>query len=61
MPKLKVSLSIGYAGARRDDVIEIDDDDWNDCDTEEDREKLIDEYWTDWSQQYIDGGAEIVE
>jgi hypothetical protein len=61
MPKLKVSLSIGFPGACRGDVIEIDDDEWEACDTDEKKEDLINEYWADWSNNYIDGGASLVE
>lgn len=61
MPKLKVTLGIGFAGARQEDVIEIDDDEWNDCETEEEKEKLIDEYATEWAWDYIDIGANITD
>ncbi len=61
MPKIKVTLSIGIANARQEDVLEINDDEWNDCDTEEERQDLMDEYWKYWSNDYIDGGVELVE
>ena len=61
MPKLKVTLGIGFAGARHEDEIEIDEDEWNDCETEEEREKLIDEYATEWAWDYIDIGANLLD
>jgi hypothetical protein len=61
MPTLKVSLSIGFADAEQQDEIEIDEDEWNDCETEEEREKLIDQYAQDWALNYINIGAEVVE
>ena len=61
MPKLKVSLGIGFANARQIDEIEIDNDEWNACETDEDREKLIDQYATEWAWDYIDIGAELSE
>ena len=61
MPKLKVTLSIGYSGATHEDVLEIEDDEWVSCETDEEREKLIDDYWGDWANNYIDGSAVIVD
>jgi hypothetical protein len=61
MPILKVSLGIGFANAQQQDKIEIDEDEWNDCENEEEREKLIDQYAQDWAWNYIDIGAEVVE
>ena len=61
MPKLKVTLSIGYSGATHEDILEIEDDEWADCKTDEEREKLIGDYWGDWANNYIDGSAVIVD
>lgn len=61
MPKLKVSLSIGYPGANRSEVFGIPDDEWNECESEEEREKLIDSYALDWAWNYIDIGATVEE
>lgn len=61
MANLKVTLSIGYPTAKHEDVIEVDDDELNECETEEDREKLIDQYWQEWAWNYIEGGAELIE
>ena len=61
MPKVKVSLGIGFANASHEDVIEIDDTEWAECETEEERGNLLGEYWQDWANNYIDGGTEVVE
>ena len=56
----KVTLGIGYAGANHEDEIEIDDDDYASCETDKQRQDLLDEYWRDWSNNYIDGCIEII-
>ena len=56
MPLLKVSLSIGLANASQEDEIEIDQEEWNECETDEQREQLKEAYWKDWAGNYIDGG-----
>jgi len=61
MPEIKVTLSIGFAGATHEDVIEIDDDEWNYCKTEKERNDLMYDYWKDWSGNYIDGGPELID
>ena len=61
MPQIKVSLSIGLANATQKDIIDIDETEWSECETDEQREDLINEYWRDWSVNYIDGDAELVE
>lgn len=60
MPKLRVTLSVGLAGANRSDIIEIDDDEWNECETDACKEKLIDLYATAWAWEYIDIDAQIL-
>ena len=61
MPKLKLSLSIGFANAEQKETIDICETEWSECETDEERDRLIDGYWTDWSNNYIDGGAWIVD
>lgn len=61
MPKLKVSLSIGYPTAKHEDVINVDDEEYNACETDNDREELLESYWRDWSNNYIEGYFEIVD
>ena len=61
MPNLKVSLNIGFINATQEDILDIDDQEWAECETEEDREKLIDSYATEWAWNYIEIGAHIVD
>ena len=56
--KIKVTLSIGYSTANREDVIEVDVDEYNECETDEERDNLLYQYWKDWSSDFIDGGWE---
>ena len=61
MPTLKVFLSIGYGkGASHEDEIEIPEDEWGGL-TEEEKEKLADDYTTEWANNYIDFGYSIKE
>jgi hypothetical protein len=60
MPMFKVTLGIGFANARHEDVIEIPQEEL-DGKTEEERGKLMDEWWQDWANDYIDGGISAVE
>jgi len=61
MPKLKVSLGIGFANANQSDVIDIDEAEWKACETEQDKDALINEYAKEWAWEYIDLGAVIQE
>ena len=61
MPNLAVSIGIGLANARQEDVIFINDNEWNDCETQEDRDDLCQQYWQDWSNNLIDGSFEIID
>jgi len=56
MAKYKVSLGIGFANAVHRDVIEIDDGELEQCTTEAEKDDLIQSYWQDWANNYIDGG-----
>lgn len=60
MPKIRVSLSIGLAGCTQEDILEIDDIEWDECETDEQRDELMDMYWKEWSNGYIDGGVELI-
>lgn len=55
MAEYKVTLSIGYSGAVQEDIIEVDDDELADCETEYERQDLLNEYWRDWAGSYIEG------
>jgi hypothetical protein len=61
MPKMKVSLGIGYSNSNQEDIIEIDEDEWNECETDEDRADLMNDYWKNWADNFIDGGTEIID
>ena len=57
--KFKVSLSIGYVNATKEDVIEIDDEDIP-ADPGE-RELFLHAAWSEWAWNYIDGWIEAVD
>lgn len=61
MAKFRVTLSIGYSNASREEVIEIDDGELEACTTEQEREKLMNEHWQDWANNFIDGSIEPME
>ncbi len=58
--KVKVTLSIGYPAANREDTIDVDDDDYNACETDDERYKLLSDYWPEWSNDHIEGGWKII-
>lgn len=58
MPKVRLNLSIGYAGADRNEVEDIDDAFWESL-TAEEREKYLDELSRDWANNYVEYNAEI--
>ena len=59
--KIRLTLSIGYANSKHEDIIDVPQDEWDDCETEEQRDELLSQYWQDWSNNFIDGGCEVVE
>ena len=61
MAQLKVHLSIGYPGANHEDIIDVDDGELAECETEQEREDLLTQYWVDWSNDYIEGYHELVD
>ena len=61
MPKMKVSLGIGFANARQEEILDIDEQEWSECETDEEREMLIDDYAKEWAWDYIDIGAVLIE
>mgnify|MGYP003658210227 FL=1 len=61
MPTIKVTLSIGFVGAVHEDELEVNQEEWDECATEDEREALIDEHWTTWSNNYIEGSAVLIE
>ena len=61
MPKIRVSLGIGFANAEHVDELEVDQTEWDDCETDKQRDDLMETYWRDWSNNYIDGGFELIK
>ncbi len=61
MPQIRVTLSIGFVGAEHIDTLIIDEQEWNECATEEEKQALMNEYWQNWANNYIDGGAVLIE
>lgn len=59
MEKLKLTLGIGLSGATREEIIEIPAEELEGL-TEDERNEVLDDYWRDWSNNYIDGGVEIL-
>lgn len=60
MAKLRVSLSIGFVGAKHEDVIDVDDEELEECSSEDERNELLNSYWQDWANNYIEGVCELV-
>lgn len=61
MPRVRMTLGIGLANARQEDIIDVDNEEWADCESDIDRDNLLEQYWKDWSGDYIDGGYEVIE
>ena len=61
MPKINVSLSIGYPSATKKDTLEVDETEWEECTTEEERESLLQEYWQDWANNHIEGNFHLID
>lgn len=61
MPKVKVTLSIGFITANREEIIDIDDDEYMACETGDEKEQLMEEYWQDWANNYIEGNINLID
>ncbi len=59
MPQAEVTLSIGFSTATHEDILDIDEDAYQACKSEEDRETLLNEYWQNWANNYIKGSINI--
>lgn len=57
--KVRMTLNIGLANAKKEDTIEYDAVDVPSKPKE--REQWLHEEWQEWAWQYIDGGATIEE
>lgn len=57
--KYKFVLSIGFPDAQRSEIVEFYDDgygnNWSEL-TEEDKERILDSEYKEWSQNIIEGG-----
>lgn len=58
--KIKLFVNTGFANCKHEDILEIDDQEWNEM-TEEEREKYMDEAAGDFMNNYIEYGAYPVE
>lgn len=61
MAKLKVELCIGFPTAVKRSVINVDDDELASCETDDEREDLLQGYWQDWANNHIDGSFKLVD
>ena len=59
--KAKVTLGIGNATRKKEDVIDIDESEYALCKTDEERQKLLDEYYEDWANNYIVGSINLIK
>jgi len=59
MAWFRFTLGIGFAGARHDTEYEIDDEELAGLDADA-RDKAVQEHWTEWAWNYIDGGPEEI-
>jgi len=55
--KVRMTLNIGLSGCKREEVIEIQDEELEGL-SGEDRQSVIDDYWNQWAWNFVDGGAE---
>jgi uncharacterized protein (DUF4213/DUF364 family) len=60
MPEVRMTLGIGFANACQEEIIDVDDQEWADCENDKQRDDLLDSYWKDWAWNYIDGGFEVL-
>lgn len=61
MPKVRMTLGIGIANANQEEIIDIYEHEWNDCETDKEREDLLEQCWQDWMGNYLDGGYEVID
>lgn len=61
MAIFRFTLSIGFHGADYDEEMEIEDEILNECKNESEREDLIQIYWKEWANGYIEGGAKEIK
>ncbi|MBT6052877.1 MAG: hypothetical protein HOG49_39250 [Candidatus Scalindua sp.] len=62
MTSYKLTLSIGYVNGNREEEITVEDmgyteEEWDEL-TPEEKDLKLEAHWTDWSNNYIEGGWE---
>lgn len=60
MKTLKVKLSIGYPIAVHEDEIEIHEEGYEACETDEEREEFLANTAQEWANDYIEVSHELV-
>ncbi|ALS22202.1 DUF7167 family protein [Paenibacillus naphthalenovorans] len=60
MVKFRFSVSTGYVGSEKSEIIEIDDEDLEGR-SDEERAKVIDEYFNEWIWEQLYTGIEEIE
>jgi hypothetical protein len=58
--KIKLYLYTGFAGAKHEDIIEVERDRWESL-SQEEQERELDEMARDYMQNHIDCGAYVME
>jgi hypothetical protein len=58
--KIRMTLSIGFAGAQHTEEIDIDDAP-PELSGDDLVEWLTDNYWVEWTNNFIDGGVEVLD
>ena len=61
MAQLRVTLGIGVHNANQEDIIEVDDHEIEQCETDAERDDLFEDYWKSWMENYLDGGYELIK
>jgi len=61
MAKYKVTLSIGFPSAAREDEIEVSDEELAGCLNADQKEELLNDYWQEWAWDRIDGRIELID
>ena len=57
MAMYRFTLGIGISNAVQEDSLDIPDEEIDECADQHELEELINNYWSDWSSNYIDGGC----
>lgn len=60
MALMKVELCIGYPTAKHSDVIDVDDEELEECLSDEEIQKVCYEYWKEWANNYIEADFKLI-